>query len=512
MVLTWFVPFLFFFVAAAWESSIRHLSWIPWVAIDFFFDVNPLVKRPSSTIVLTVHLYRWPITKVKEDAFTPLPWLTCNPQTRRNSSVICVARVARPEPAEKLASALLFAPDQLSILRTELLLQLPMRRPRQLYVPGQTLLLADESERIFVGYTLADDIIVTGIGPTSQEVLNVARVSLARPIPSELIPKAIDMLVAEPILSRVYDQLWKKLWSQTLHGFPTAELLIHLYAKCGYPLLIVGGTPRDLIKEARDRADDSESKDIDLVVAAPYRSLERSIADFLLKKGIAQSFLRSGPTEQQFGQLKLIGGQRDDQDLDISLFKAGKDENGQYHFGFSVLSDSQSRDLTYNALYIDPFHGYLYDPTSRGLQDAKENVAHMAHEKSFSTDYGGQLRRWLKTSGFTEVTADGSANEASCDKKIQSMLIKSLESSDFKVQLQLLTKMYSKLFKGTDFTWEHHQKFKGFGMWSEIVGFMASLDVTKVLVDEKGALPSSNALPLLQLIDYARELSLQPKL
>ena len=113
---------------------------------------------------------------------------------------------------------------------------------------------------------------------------------------------------------------------------------------------LVGGAVRDLILG-------NTPKDFDIVTDASYEVLEKV-------------FKKDGWSVQEAGtDFKVLHVARDGMEIEIARFR--KDIHPEPNVTQVVLGDivddALRRDLTINALYLDPWSGDIHDPTGTGL-------------------------------------------------------------------------------------------------------------------------------------------------
>ncbi|MCF0113657.1 MAG: hypothetical protein HUJ60_06775 [Bacilli bacterium] len=127
-----------------------------------------------------------------------------------------------------------------------------------------------------------------------------------------------------------------------------------LYEAHGYSLFLIGGTSRDLLLGL-------SPLDLDFVTDAPAEA--------------SLSFLdKADGTFARYGSIKVHHGE---QTIDITTLREEGDYRDSRHPGYLRFiqdkeKDSQRRDFTVNALYIDK-DGTIYD-YHRGLEDLEKKV------------------------------------------------------------------------------------------------------------------------------------------
>jgi hypothetical protein len=204
--------------------------------------------------------------------------------------------------------------------------------------------------------------------------------------------------------TRAHMYVMDKIKSLTIRGKSLLGIMERLFEQQGliYSVAITGGAVRDAILEA-------PLADVDLVIAAPYSALEMLLKDIFGFKGevLSESTFRNSGPSKRFGQLKVMRKEGDTlEDLDIAMFKSDRidhesligeeiDRDNLYMYGWSYKEDTQHRDYTMNALYLEMFGNppYLIDPTGTGYEDAKNGIIKLINPRAFEDyDLGGQFR------------------------------------------------------------------------------------------------------------------------
>jgi hypothetical protein len=223
------------------------------------------------------------------------------------------------------------------------------------------------------------------------------------------------LVEAKPALARAV----KLALATKVTGDHTAQEYIDAFRARGYEAFIVGGAIRDAIRLLHDDPLASDAAlvallhDIDLTTTAPphvAREICEQLAPELPKGGVW-----SPESVQQYGVV-LAGGPKSvvgGSGLDLATIRvagtsAPPEKNGDtgetavpYVFGKDLVKDACARDFTCNALYYDPAHDLVIDPTLQGIADAEHGVLHLARE-----DIAGEKtispRFWkFRARGFT---------------------------------------------------------------------------------------------------------------
>jgi hypothetical protein len=281
----------------------------------------------------------------------------------------------------------------------------------------------------------------------------------------------------------------KNLWNtlaKTIRRVPIWQLLHRLADRNGisYPVAIVGGTVRDLLRK-------NKPNDVDIAVGGTYNELLQYLRDlFACHQSLTDNDI-IGPKSvgRLFGQMKLMNmvrfenmhffkalfhslrfsdnpsGSRELQSdepepLDIALFKARRldqasKDKPQFEFGWSYITDARSRDTTMNALYIQLFpKPLLIDPTGRGLDDVLKDLyvpvaSALKDKKLLDDDLGGQLRLWRATFDGKKVKDDLDFDPPIniweyLNKQLCDLILRDMRSD--KPNDDLSTRFFSKLF------------------------------------------------------------------
>jgi hypothetical protein len=125
----------------------------------------------------------------------------------------------------------------------------------------------------------------------------------------------------------------------------------------GFEVYLVGGTVRDVISG-------SISYDVDLVTTMPLR----------LALPLLKSMYRYEPTIDGENGFVRIGGKPTSGDpfIDLKSFNFFQPGTKTAIFGSDFGHDIAHRDFACNAIYYDPINKVFFDPSGRGVNDAKE--------------------------------------------------------------------------------------------------------------------------------------------
>lgn len=180
-----------------------------------------------------------------------------------------------------------------------------------------------------------------------------------------------------------------------VNGSHTAREYTDAFRARGYEVFVVGGGVRDAIRvlSANPQADRQDLlavlNDIDIVTTAPPPVARELCAQ--LAPELADGGVWSPRFVEQFGVVLAGGkkaGQKDSEGLDICSLKrvaAGREmvlhpDTGEKAFpstfGADLMSDARARDFCCNALYYEPHHGVIVDPTLQGIADAEHSLLH----------------------------------------------------------------------------------------------------------------------------------------
>jgi len=180
-----------------------------------------------------------------------------------------------------------------------------------------------------------------------------------------------------------------------VNGSHAAREYVEAFRARGYEVLVVGGGVRDAIRMhattpgATQQQLLSTLQDVDVVTTAPP-TVAREICTQLAPE-LQDGGVWSPRFVEQFGVVLCGGkkaGQKDSEGLDICAMKRGGStaemvvdpdtpERGfPTSFGDDLTLDSRGRDFCCNALYYDPAHGVVVDPTLQGIADAEHALLH----------------------------------------------------------------------------------------------------------------------------------------
>lgn len=282
-------------------------------------------------------------------------------------------------------------------------------------------------------------------------------------------------------ISRAFKSLLVKLESTKIRSIPLLEVFWALADRkdIGYPLSVVGGAVRDILRE-------KPSNDIDIAVGGHYKELEDHLRDYFVSKGesVSKNTLFTKPKSKQYGQLKIMPIEKEKEPLDVALFKVKRIEetnldakgeveqdhtdiklyhdakekvHSKYLFGYSYDLDAKQRDWTVNALYFQlfPFPA-LIDPTGHGFADLKKDKLSLASSDEFEKDFGGQLRFWkMKYSNeFREV-------DKNTPPQVNQYLLKRVGDLNTSEKfVEFFKKLRSKLFKANGALEKFHARMK----------------------------------------------------
>jgi len=208
-----------------------------------------------------------------------------------------------------------------------------------------------------------------------------------------------------------------------VNGTHTAREYVDAFHARGYEVLVVGGGVRDAIRMHATNPTASQQQllstlqDIDVVTTAPP-TVARDICEALAPE-LKDGGVWSPRFVEQFGVVLAGGkkaGQKDSEGLDICAMKRGGStsemvvdpDTGERafptSFGDDLTLDSRGRDFCCNALYFDPAHGVVVDPTLQGVADAEHALLHPVNVPSSTTpgDASVSARFWkFRLRGFS---------------------------------------------------------------------------------------------------------------
>lgn len=141
--------------------------------------------------------------------------------------------------------------------------------------------------------------------------------------------------------------------------FKVAQLVCAILSEGGFVARIVGGAPRDLQMGL-------VPKDYDVATDATPKEVE-------------ELFLTTIPVGKSFGVIIVVVG---GVEIEVATLRRESDGDGRrpgvVEYTKSITEDAKRRDLTINALYLDPFADRLLDsmedPTGEALSDLKSGV------------------------------------------------------------------------------------------------------------------------------------------
>jgi hypothetical protein len=180
-----------------------------------------------------------------------------------------------------------------------------------------------------------------------------------------------------------------------VNGSHTAREYVEAFRARGFEVLVVGGGVRDALRMHATTPNASQQQllstlqDIDIVTTAPP-PVARAICEAIAPE-LADGGVWSPRFVEQFGVVLAGGkkaGQKDSEGLDICAMKRGgstremavNPDTGERafptSFGDDLRRDALGRDFCCNALYYDPAHGVVVDPTLQGIADAEQALLH----------------------------------------------------------------------------------------------------------------------------------------
>ena len=163
-----------------------------------------------------------------------------------------------------------------------------------------------------------------------------------------------------------------KLLSQRIPPGPQYfELSTELWQR-GFEVFLVGGTVRDVISG-------TESFDVDLVTTMPLN----------LILPLVESMYRYRPSVSERSGFVRIGGKPGSGDpfIDLKIFSTFQPGTASAVFGSSFELDVAHRDFTCNAVYYEPVHKILIDPTGLGASDSARRVLRIACNSQYKNSY-----------------------------------------------------------------------------------------------------------------------------
>jgi hypothetical protein len=208
-----------------------------------------------------------------------------------------------------------------------------------------------------------------------------------------------------------------------VNGTHSAREYVDAFRARGFEVLVVGGGVRDAIRmHALDSGASvqqllSTLQDIDIVTTAPP-PVARAICEELAPE-LPGGGVWSPRFVEQFGVVLAGGkkaGQKDSEGLDICAMKRGGStsemvtdpDTGERafptSFGDDLTLDSRGRDFCCNALYYDPAHKVVVDPTLQGIADAAHALLHPVNVPTATTpgDASIAARFWkFRLRGFS---------------------------------------------------------------------------------------------------------------
>jgi hypothetical protein len=180
-----------------------------------------------------------------------------------------------------------------------------------------------------------------------------------------------------------------------VNGTHSAREYVDAFHARGFEVLVVGGGVRDALRMHATTPGAtvpellSTLQDIDIVTTAPP-TVARAICEELAPE-LPGGGVWSPRFVEQFGVVLAGGkkaGQKDSEGLDICAMKRGGStsemvidpDTGERgfptSFGDNLQLDAQGRDFCCNALYYDPLHRVVVDPTLQGIADAEQSLLH----------------------------------------------------------------------------------------------------------------------------------------
>lgn len=161
----------------------------------------------------------------------------------------------------------------------------------------------------------------------------------------------------------------KKVLTATLERAPQGHLPARRYADAlfeqGHAVYMVGGAVRDAIQNLDD--DSVSARDVDLATTALPKDVRRLAGEMQGQGGAA---VASPDIVDTWGAVLLEGEQLDMVTLKVETDSKNVPKKSNAVFGPDVMKDAVNRDFTCNALYYDPVHDVVVDPTGHGVQDA----------------------------------------------------------------------------------------------------------------------------------------------
>ena len=175
---------------------------------------------------------------------------------------------------------------------------------------------------------------------------------------------------------------------------------VKILAAEGSTAYVVGGAVRDLLVG-------KEVKDFDLACdLAPPEVSKIFRSHGWLTSETGNTFLVSRVIKPEADGTIKFSGNRPEKEIEIARFR--KDIHNEINkteveLG-TIQDDAERRDLTINALYIDPLNGEILDPTGHGIKDIQKGVVKFVGnpEKRIQEDLSRIFRffKFVKKLGF----------------------------------------------------------------------------------------------------------------
>ena len=213
-----------------------------------------------------------------------------------------------------------------------------------------------------------DNRVVVEQGPAlfwqSRDAYPQARLESMRPAPYKTVPRA-HRHAPSPALRAA---LRRALRTRQDNGL-RAQDIIDVLGRHGYHTYLVGGAVRDLLRDPQHPI-----PDVDLVTDAPTSEVLR-----LVRAALDSELPKLQVTSSDVAHYQGVVSY---DCIDVAsirvrgMFEPKRLNHTTYcrvyplSFGTCLRADAKNRDLTCNAIYYDPAHDLLLDPTGHGIADA----------------------------------------------------------------------------------------------------------------------------------------------
>lgn len=161
-----------------------------------------------------------------------------------------------------------------------------------------------------------------------------------------------------------HDSLAAALAERPAPGPDLSMLISEMWAR-GFETYAVGGLVRDVLRG-------SPPYNVDIVTTMPIAQVRDLLTSFYgTGPIIRESGVSLGEQQPTWGEVTLMNEGKGPLLSVSNLILSGAD-GYETAFGEDLRPDAERRDYTINALYYDPTHSVLLDPTGSGLSDLDE--------------------------------------------------------------------------------------------------------------------------------------------